>query len=143
MQFSKRYHASGSKPQATTPVLFYTVPVYWSNTGRRRRRFGTRAQQYRRTLNPPCHRATQRDEDNSFLCIRKRRRTTLGPADETTSYNGSKGKSSVFVFMYLAMDGYGGMAASCTDKRRKTEVRVHLHTPAADVSRLPTSFCNL
>lgn len=137
MQFSKRYHAGGSKPQAMTPVLFYKMPRYWSTTDRRRR-FGTKAQQYRRTLNRPRHQATQRDEDNSFLCIRKGRRTTHGPADETTSYNGSKGKGSVLGFMYLATDACGGMAASCTDNRRKTEVRGHLHTPAADLSRLPT-----
>ena len=53
------------------------------------------------------HQATQRDEDNSFLCIRKGRRATHVPANETTGYNGSKDKGSVLVFMYRAMCGNG------------------------------------
>jgi hypothetical protein len=108
-EFSKRYHASGSKPQATIPVLFYKVPGYWSTTGRGRRKFETKAQQYLRTLNPTRHQATQRDEDTSNLRIRKGRRSTHVPADETPSYNGSKGKGSV---QYRAMDACGGKAVS-------------------------------
>lgn len=143
-EFSKRYHASGSKPQATTPVLFYKVPGYWSTMGRRRTKFGTKAQQYLRTVNPPRHQATQRDEDNSFLCIRKGRRTTHVPADETTSYNGSKGKGSVLVFMYRAMDACGGMTASSTDNRRtRQRWEVTFTPPPQTCQGFRHSFSNL
>jgi hypothetical protein len=142
--FSKRYHASDSKPQAMTPGLyFYQVPGYWSTAGRRRK-FGTKAQQYRRALNPPRHQANQRDEDNSFLCIRKGRRTTHVPADETTSYNGSKGKGSALVCMYRAMDACGGMVASSTDNRRTRQRWEVTFTPRPQTCQgFRNSFSNL
>jgi hypothetical protein len=43
------------------------------------------------------------------LCIRKGRRVTHFPADETTAYNGSKGNGGVLVFTYHARDVYWGM----------------------------------
>jgi hypothetical protein len=75
----------------------------WPTSGRRRK-FGTEAQKCLQAMNPLRNHATQRDEDNSFLCIRKGRRATHVPADEITGYNGSKGKGSVLVFMTHATD---------------------------------------